>query len=103
MTEEQIKLNHTCLQGYIDVDYNKLSKVFGNDGFELANLYIDNKSKSTWLIEGEINGEKVVGSIYDWQTGKGVHYTKKWHIGGFDKKVLDLVKKYFPNCNVVIY
>lgn len=101
MDERIIKIQGTHRQGIIETNYHKLSTTFEDDGFELANLFVDKKSKAEWLVEGEVDGEKVIATIYDWKEDKGVHYNTKWHIGGHDKKALELVKQLFPKCNIL--
>lgn len=79
--------------GKINASYNDLKKVFGNptkgDG---------HKTDAKWLVLFE---NKIFASIYNYKNGPNylgeratqVDNIRNWHIGGRDKKAVNLVKK----------
>ena len=83
----------TCLQGYIDVSYSKIVDVFGEPSGE----HDDYKSDADWVVEFE---DGIIATIYNYKDGKnylGRRGTEKeditdWHIGGFNKEVVELIK-----------
>ena len=91
--EKSIDVGGTCLQGYIEVDYKKLTELFGkphdSDGY---------KVDAEWDIEFE---DGTVATIYNYKTGKnyngksGTAKTKitSWNIGGHENKVVELINK----------
>ena len=89
--EKDIDVNGTHFQGYIDITYDKLVKIFGEptSGDEY-------KVDAEWLIEFK-NG--IVATIYNYKDGKNYNGNSglekeditNWHIGGYDQKAVDLV------------
>lgn len=91
--QTDVNICGTSLVGYITCDYSTLKKVFGkpheSDGY---------KVDAEWDIEF---ADGVVASIYNYKSGKnyngrsGTAKTKitNWHIGGFNNKALEYVKK----------
>jgi len=83
----------TSLQGMIDIDFKTLCNTFGeysdSDGY---------KTDAEWDIEFE---DGTIATIYNYKDGK--NYDKKngipteeireWHIGGNDKRAVELVKE----------
>ena len=50
-------------------------------------VHIDGKVRAEWKLEGEINGLRVVATIYDWKESKPLNDVIKWHIGDTTKLV----------------
>ena len=90
-TNQNLNAGGTCLQGEIDIKYSTLVKLFGEhteaDGY---------KVDAEWIIEGE---DGTIATIYNYKSGKnyngksGIATTKitDWHIGGHNKKAVELV------------
>jgi hypothetical protein len=88
----EISINATSYQGEVDVSYKKLLDIFGipldGDGY---------KVDAEWKILFE---DGTIASIYNYKDGKNYNgkdglATKKirdWHIGGFDKRAVELVE-----------
>lgn len=89
---EQIDVNGTHLQGYLDAKYTELLAVFGEpfggDGY---------KVDAEWVIRFEGGA---IATIYNWKNGKNycgaeglpVEQIDHWHIGGNSRKVVDMVQ-----------
>ena len=89
----KISVNGSSLQGYIDLAYNDICKVFGkpteSDGY---------KSDAEWIIKFD---NDAVATIYNYKDGKNylgeeglaVEDIRDWHIGGFNKEAVALVKE----------
>ena len=88
---QNIDTGGTSLQGYIGVSYNTLRAKLGS---ELKNCG-DGKVRAEWELEGEIDGSRVVATIYDWKESKPLNDVIKWHIGGHDNKCISLIKQIF--------
>ena len=86
------EIGGTCLQGVIDIPYHALVKMFGEphsqgDGY---------KTDAEWCIKFE---DGTVATIYNYKDGKNYEGDEgletedidEWHIGGHDRKVLELV------------
>jgi len=79
--------------GYINCDYAKLVKVFGeqsdNDGF---------KVDAEWCLKF---ADGTIATIYNWKDGKNyqgpdgldIEYITHWHVGGFDGLAVQRVKE----------
>ena len=76
-------VNMTCLQGYVDVGYDRLVAVFGQ-----PNLGEFDKVTCEWAVT--ING--VVATIYNWKTSLDPRLETDWHVGGHTDEALRLVK-----------
>ena len=92
--------NGTCLQGDIVITYDKLVEVLG----EPLKGSLDLKTQCEWVITFfPKNSPRQVATIYDWKLGKqylGEEGTDKenikyWHIGGYDKIVVDYLNSLF--------
>jgi uncharacterized protein YhfF len=82
----------TSLAGYIKITHNELVKVLGEGEGS------GDKTLDEWSIKGEVDGEEVVATIYDWKNyGMSVHRITDWHIGGKDGKAVELIQLIFPN------
>jgi hypothetical protein len=94
--QSNINIGETCLQGYINVEYSTLKKLFGKpsafgDGY---------KTDAEWYIQFE---DGSVATIYNWKNGKnycgkeGTPKTKitKWNIGGNDVSVVEKLESIF--------
>jgi hypothetical protein len=87
--DKEIDCNGTSLQGYIDVSYKELKRIFGKptdgDGY---------KVDAEWVVELS-NGD--VATIYNYKDGKnyngsvGTPKTKirGWHVGGRTNLIVD--------------
>jgi hypothetical protein len=85
--------NGTCLQGYIRANYNDLVRVFGEP----------NNGDGGYKVQAEWNlkfSDGTVATIYDWKEDRSPKYVRDWHIGGFNKKAVDLVHKAFDTALV---
>lgn len=95
----KLKINHrntscggTSLVGYINIPHSKLVEILGEG------LGSGDKTLEEWVLEGEVNGKKVVATIYDWKNyGRNVETIMNWHIGGHDNDAIKLVESIFPN------
>ena len=76
-------INFTSLVGYVDATYEELAAVLGEAEGDF------DKSTAHWSIEDE-NG--TVATIYDWKTYMTPVGVYSWHIGGHNKKALELVE-----------
>lgn len=88
-------LDGTHLQGLINIDYDKLVKLFGlpiqleSDGYKID---------AEWVLKFE---DGKIATIYNWKDGhnylgrygKEVEDITEWHIGGHDSIVVDRIKK----------
>ena len=86
--QSNINISGTHLQGYINVEYSTLKKLFGKP--TAGDSY---KTDAEWEIQFE---DGSVATIYNWKNGKnycgkeGIPKTKitKWNIGGNDVSVV---------------
>jgi hypothetical protein len=91
--DRQIETGGTFLQGKVESTYSTLVKIFGepteSDGY---------KTDAEWLIKFEDGN---VATIYNWKDGKNYNgasgkkteVIKCWHIGGFNEKAVENVRK----------
>ena len=87
----------THLQGEIEISYDRLVEVFGNNDGKNDGYKVD----AEW--DGIIDGE--VFTIYNYKDGKNylgedglaVEEITNWHIGGKSIKVVNKLKKYIAN------
>ena len=87
----------TCLQGEIEIPYDRLVEVFGKHDGKNNGYKVD----AEW--DGIIDG--LVFTIYNYKNGKNylgdegleVEEITNWHIGGKSIKVVDKLKKYISN------
>ncbi len=89
--EKNITTSGTCFQGDVEIDYNTLVEIFGEpnkgDGY---------KVDAEWDVEFD---DGTVATIYNYKDGKNylgkdgldVREIVDWHIGGFNRKSVDLV------------
>lgn len=86
-------LSGTSLQGYVNVDYSTLVRVFGNPEGSIDPC----KSDCAWDLN--ING--VVCTIYNYKDGKNYNgpsgldkeYITEWHVGGRSKQSAKMVEQ----------
>lgn len=82
----------TYLVGYIDLTYDDIVSVLGEDEGS------DDKSLAQWSIKFD-DGQ--IATIYDWKNyGWKKEDVTHWHIGGKSDRVLELVQKLFEDFNV---
>ena len=85
-TAQNVNVGVTCLQGSVDVSYQRLVEAFGepeeSDGY---------KVDAEWIVESDSG---IVLTIYNYKTGKNycgadgedVEDIRDWHIGGDSKE-----------------
>ena len=94
--QSNINIGGTHLQGYINVEYSTLKKLFGKhsafgDGY---------KTRGEWSFQFQ---DGSVATIYNWKNGKnycgkeGTAKTKitRWNIGGNDVSVVEKLESIF--------
>ena len=76
--------NGTCLQGYVDVSYNRLVEVFGEPHYRMGD-----KSTVEWSFEHE----GVAFTLYDykWQSAQS-DLVEGFHVGGTSPVAVDTVR-----------
>ncbi len=90
--EKEINVSGTSFVGYVNTTYSKLFEKFGepfDDGY---------KTDAEWEIEFS---DGKVATIYNWENGKNYNGSEGldldditvWHIGGFDKSVVERIQK----------
>jgi hypothetical protein len=91
-------VNGTHYQGCFDMSYSELLNKLGNHKGS------GDKTLAEWDLIGEDeDGNQIVATIYDWKNyGLSLEYITDWHIGGYNKKALDLVKSKL-NCELKSY
>lgn len=89
VNKPSIHTNGTYLVGSVTTSYPTLVNILGEEhGYDE-----DVKTQCNWNIEGELDGEKVVATIYDWkQYGVKKEHIIRWNVGGYSHKALELVK-----------
>jgi len=91
-TGDHIYVGGTSLQGQIEIGYNQLVRILGEPTFETSG---DGKVLAEWYLKFE---DGTVATIYDWKNyGRKVEYITDWHIGGFNKTAVELVKEVLGN------
>ena len=90
--DEEVDVNGTHLQGYINVDYNKLRAILGE-----SHSFDGYKIDWEWDIKFE---DDTVATIYNWKNGPnygavGVtpDMIREWHVGGHNSRAVEKVKK----------
>lgn len=84
--------NGTCLQGYIDADYDTLVELFGEP--DTSEGY---KTDAEWCI---VFDDGLVATIYDYKTGKNYNgpdgipapRNRDWHVGGHAPSAYQRIK-----------
>lgn len=87
-------INGTYLQGYLDITFQELVINLGNPQTN------QDKSLAHWIIDGSIQGQRVVATIYDNKGMGNVERITDWNIGGYDKRALTLVKRAIDMANI---
>jgi len=99
--KEQNQIMGTGLEGTIETSYSNLVSKFGSPNVE-GDQY---KTDAEWALKH--NGHVITiynykdGHNYLGKRGKDVADIRTWHIGGKTKKVVDIIRKHFPNSKVV--
>lgn len=91
---ENVSVGGTSLQGYLDANYSDLCEVFGMPNPENCDNY---KTDAEWNIQF---GDGTIATIYNYKDGKNycgpdgldTEDIKEWHIGGFSKSAVEMVK-----------
>jgi len=85
LREPTDQANGTFLVGHIETTYRELVEKFGWPTLE----YYDSREKvnAEWVLE--IDGK--IATIYNWKTGRIPMGKYKWHVGGHDSSVVDLL------------
>lgn len=88
--DEPELINGSCYQGIIQADFDTMVEIFGEPSIDEEGY----KVRVEWLLQFD---DGTVATIYDWK--EDCHYTKvtDWHIGGFDKKAVELVTAKLQN------
>ena len=94
INDPKTRINGTSLQGYLDITFQELLLTLG----EPQTNY--DKSLAHWTILGSIQGNWIVATIYDNRTSYDVERITDWHIGGYDQKALQLVRRAIDLANV---
>lgn len=81
---DNVDVNGTCLQGYIECTYNELRETFGEpgegDGYKVQAEWCGKTSDGT------------VFTIYDWKEYETPpEQVTEWHIGGHNKRSVEAV------------
>ncbi len=92
-TVNKANVSGTCLQGYVDVSYARLVEVFGPPGRAVSDGY---KIDAVWVLEF---ADGTVATIYNYKDGPNymgddgtpVTSIRDWHIGGHEKRTVELV------------
>ena len=91
----------TSMQGTMNTSYSNIVSKFGSPTFPHGDGY---KTDAEWTLKDKGH----VITIYNFKGGhnylggRGKDTTKirDWHIGGSTGKVIDIIRKYFPNSKV---
>lgn len=80
------------LQGVITITHGELVERLGEGEGS------GDKTLDEWTVSSEIDGRRIVATIYDWKNyGANVEDITEWHIGGQDFKAVQLIRAIFPN------
>jgi len=98
---EQKQTWGTSLQGEIETSYSNLVSKFGSPNSETDGYKVD----AEWALKHKGHVITIYnykdGHNYLGKRGKDVADIRTWHIGGKTKKVVDIIREYFPNSKVV--
>ena len=94
--DENIQIEGSCLQGYVDISYSDLVEIFGKP--YLYNLETGDKVDAEWRIKFD---DKTIATIYNYKDGhvycgddgNNVEDIRDWHIGGTSSKSYEMVFK----------
>lgn len=84
-TNKSVYTDGTFFQGNIITTYDRLVELFGKPMPE------GDKTNAEWALQFSDGDEDVVATIYDWKMSQTPFHTYGWHIGGTDKRAVDLV------------
>ena len=88
VTGNNVDTEGTCLQGYVDVTYERLVAKLGKPR-RYARVMCDGENLEKVQVEWAIKFEDgKVATIYDWKDHRKPEQIGRWHIGGRDKHVL---------------
>ncbi len=87
LKEPTDQTNGTFLVGHIETTYEELVNKFGKPTFTDDDPR--EKVNAEWVLE--IDGK--IATIYNWKTGRVPMGNYKWHVGGHDSSVVDLLYK----------
>jgi hypothetical protein len=78
----------THLQDFINISYAELVEKLGEPGLG------SDKDQVEWVLQkGEVVATIYDYSVFDGLTGTPVRSIMHWHIGGFDKRAVELVRE----------
>lgn len=99
VNQPKANMNGTHLQGYLDITFQELSLILGD------HLRGYDKMKALWVIEGSIQGQYTVATIYDYNSFSfsSIERNTDWHIGGHSERSLELVKRAIQGANIRKY
>ena len=78
----------SCLQGYIETTYDELVNVFGK-----PTILKGDKVTAEWTIKFS---DGTIATIYDWKQPETPMEYYPWHIGGFNRRAVELVNDCVP-------
>jgi hypothetical protein len=78
----------SCLQGYIETTYDELVNVFGK-----PTILKGDKVNVEWTIKFS---DGTIATIYDWKQPETPMEYYPWHIGGFNRRAVELVNDCVP-------
>lgn len=83
---DNIDINGTHLQGYIEISYANLVRVLGDPEM------MDDKVQVQWDLKFS---DGTIVTIYDWKERKNPSDITFWHIGGHSEEAVKKVKSLF--------
>lgn len=96
---QDFSANGSSLQGYIDISYAELVEKLGDPDSNGDGYKVD----AEWIRK---DGE-VIFTICNYKTGPNynegagsVEAIRDWHVGGFGREAVEVVRKMFPNHTV---
>ena len=91
-TRENVDINGSHLQGYIEISYANLVCVLGEPEM------MDDKVQVQWDLKFS---DGTIVSIYDWKSTQNPADITLWHIGGHSKEALKKVKTLFLSSHLL--
>jgi len=94
VNEDGIDVDFTSRQGSINISHEKLVDALGSG----LGASADGKTLDEWELEGFVDSEQVVATIYDWKSDcKSAQDITHWQIGGKSRKAIELIRLIFPH------
>lgn len=86
----------TSLRGYVTATPRQIVEKLGNPT-GVTELY--GELGPEWCLEKK-DGKPTIFTIYSGPEGLETEKPVEWHIGGYDQRVLDVVKELFPKAKI---